>query len=66
MSDTALEKPVVVTIEQIAKWLGVSSSTARRYAKKGLLPKPVISGDRVVARWRRVDLLDWAGLDDKS
>ena len=48
-------------IADVASWLGVSESTARRYAKAGQLPAPVIAG-RSVSRWRRVDLLAWAGV----
>lgn len=58
---SALPARPVLSLHEVAEWLGVSESTARRYYKAGLLPAPVIVG-RVVPRWRRTDLLAWAGM----
>lgn len=49
--------PTLLTIQQVAKLLQVSTRSVRRFRATGKLPAPILIGKSV--RWRGEDLQKW-------
>lgn len=45
----------LVNIHEVARLLGVHTSTVRRYVRRGVIPRP-ISLSRNTQRWRKKDI----------
>lgn len=56
-ADSLGTAPLMMTADEIATCLGISSRTVWRLKAKGDLPKPVKLGRAV--RWRKSDILQW-------
>jgi len=49
----------LLSVEQVADFIGVSVKTVRRYHNAGMLPQPIRLGGRLLIKWRLSDIADW-------
>jgi len=54
---TETQQPLLITAEDVATMLGVSTRTLWRLLSAGRLPRPVRFGGNT--RWRRDEVRDW-------
>lgn len=52
-------RALLLTIEDVARMLSVSTRTVRRLRQEGRIPQPLIVGRSV--RWNRETLMQWIG-----
>lgn len=51
----------LISTDELAKMLAISTRTIKEFDKEGFLPESVIIGKRL-KRWRSQDILDWIAL----
>ncbi len=49
----------LLSVEQVAAFIGVSVKTCRRYHNSGLLPQPIRLGGKLLLKWRLGDIADF-------
>ena len=49
----------LLSVEQVADFIGVSPKTVRRYHNQRLLPEPIRLGGKLLLKWRLGDLDRW-------
>ena len=49
----------LLSVEQVADFIGVSPKTLRRYHDQRLLPEPIRLGGRLLIKWRLQDIAQW-------
>lgn len=48
----------LLRIREVAKWLGVSTTTIYKWVKEDRFPKPIILADHA-SRWVEAEIADW-------
>ncbi len=49
----------LLSVEQVADFIGVSPKTVRRYHNQRLLPEPIRLGGKLLLKWRLGDIADF-------
>lgn len=66
MKPKQTDRITLLTREQLAEKLGISTWTVWSWVKKGILPKPIPLGPAKMHRWRAIDIEIWLDRSKKA